>query len=178
MARLLHVSVASGLVLCLASPLLAQSPPQPPTSTTPPGSQTSAGQPAVPDLTRTLDKVKRALRFEPPLRLDDEQLRFYVQVVATAPRFEDFVGSYDLRYGPVRGAPMTHQEFLNMVTPKELYGSGGIKASEMLQFALVNWLGQAIIKKGIEELREARNDAEARAIRERIDRELAALRGK
>ena len=65
------------------------------------------------------------------------------------PTFREFIGDYDLMNGPTRGGnPMTHQEFLNMVTPKEMYGSGGIRPTEMLQFALVNWLGQALIKKG------------------------------
>jgi hypothetical protein len=34
---------------------------------------------------------------------------------------------------------------------------------------------QALIKKGMQEIREARNEREVHAIRERIERELAAL---
>jgi hypothetical protein len=40
----------------------------------------------------------------------------------------------------------------------------------------VNWLGQAIIMKGLEEIRKARSEREIAEIRARIDRELAALR--
>lgn len=155
-------------VLLSGAPALASQ-----TASTPPA-QTGASSAE----SRDLDKIKNALSAPPALKLDDDKLRFYIQIIARQPRFEDFIGTYDLKYGPVRGAPMTHQEFLNMVTPKELYGSGGITAPELLQFALVNWLGQAIIKKGLEELREARTEAQRRAIRERIDRELAALAGK
>jgi hypothetical protein len=63
-----------------------------------------------------------------------------------------------------------------MVTPRELYGSGGITASEILQFTATNWLGQLLIRRGLEELKEAKTEREAREIRERIDRELRALR--
>jgi hypothetical protein len=91
--------------------------------------------------------------------------------------FAEYVKGYDLWNGPTKGGnPMTHQEFINMVTPRELYGSGGITASEILQFSFTNWLGQMLLRRGMEELREAKTEKEAREIRERIDRELRALR--
>ena len=73
---------------------------------------------------------------------------------------------------------MTHQDFLNHVTPRDFYGSAGIKATELLQFSIVNWLGQSLAKKAIESFRNARDESELRAIRARIEQELAALRGK
>jgi hypothetical protein len=125
-----------------------------------------------------LERVKAQLNRAPVLKLDDNQLRFYVEVIGKQPSIADVIGSYDLINGPTRrGAPMTHQEFLNMVTPQEFYGSQGIKSYELLQFALTNWLGQQIIKKAIEDLRNAKSDREVAEIRARIDRELAALKG-
>ena len=64
----------------------------------------------------------------------------------------------------------------SMVTPEELYGSGGIRASELIQWSAVNALGYALIKKAIGGIRNARTDAEIDEIRKRIDRELEALR--
>jgi len=148
-------------------------PAQPPSAAPQPAQPPSAAQ-AVSEL----ERVKAQLNRAPGLKLDDQQLRFYVEVVAKQPSIADLIGSYDLINGPTRrGAPMTHQEFLNMVTPKELYGSGGIKAHELLQFAVTNWLGQQIIKRALEDLRNARTEREVQEIRTRIDRELAALRG-
>jgi len=63
-----------------------------------------------------------------------------------------------------------------MVTPKEMNSSGGITAMETLQFAFTNWLGQSLVKKAIEDLRNAKSEREVQEIRDRIDRELAALR--
>jgi len=135
-------------------------------------------KPADPSLPVDVEKIKTALERPNTLRLDDSQLRFYATVTAKVPTFEDFVGDFDLRNGPVPRAGMTHQEFLNMVTPKELYSSAGITATEMLQFANTNWAAQQVIKKGLQEIRQARTQREIQAIRERINRELAALAGK
>jgi hypothetical protein len=146
-------------------------------------SQQQSAQPANPPPTAAqaaadLERVKAQLNRAPVLKLDDNQLRFYVEVIGKQPSIADVIGSYDLINGPTRrGAPMTHQEFLNMVTPQEFYGSQGIKSYELLQFALTNWLGQQIIKKAIEDLRNAKSDREVAEIRARIDRELAALKG-
>ena len=150
---------------------------------TAPSSPQQSTQPANPPPTAAqaaadLERVKAQLNRAPVLKLDDNQLRFYVEVIGKQPSIADVIGSYDLINGPTRrGAPMTHQEFLNMVTPQEFYGSQGIKSYELLQFALTNWLGQQIIKKAIEDLRNAKSDREVAEIRARIDRELAALKG-
>lgn len=136
---------------------------------------TTASQ--APQVPANLDRIREAVKRPPALQIDDGQLKIYVEVIAKWPRFDEHVKGYDLMNGPTRGgAAMTHSEFLRMVTPKEMYGSGGIGAPEMLQFALVNWLGKAIIQKGLEAIRNARSDREIQEIRERIDRELAALK--
>src|SRR5690606_27838956 len=89
----------------------------------------SGGGPAtaeqVPDVTvpitgADLARIRKALDSSPSVRLDDGQLRFYVQILAKQPSFADYVKGYDLRHGPTKGGnPMTHQEYLSMVTPKE-----------------------------------------------------------
>jgi hypothetical protein len=73
---------------------------------------------------------------------------------------------------------MTHSDFLSMVTPKDLYGSGGIRPLETLQWGLVNHVGWWAIRKLYKELNETVDERRKQAIRDQIDRELAALRGK
>jgi hypothetical protein len=128
--------------------------------------------------TQEVDLVKRGLSQGVFLNLKPELLRFYSRIDAKAPRtFADYAKGYDFWNGPTKGGnPMTHQEFLNMVTPRELYGSGGIKATELLQFAFTNWLAQTVVRRGLEELKEAKSEKDAKEIRERIDRELAILK--
>jgi len=130
-----------------------------------------------------IDQIRRQLEQQPAVRLDDQQLRFYVLVLGKEPpKFMDFIGDYDLRNGPTKGgAPMTHQEFLSMVTPKELnelMGSTSSSAFAMAQAAVMNAAVQTLLKKGLEEMRQAYDEHERQAIRDRIDRELAALLSK
>ena len=129
-----------------------------------------------------IERIQEAVQRQPSVKLDDHQLRFYVLVLAKEPNFvADFAKNYDFRNGPTkRGAAMTNSEFLNMVTPKqlnELLGSTSASSFAMFQAALMNAGAQAMIKKAMQEIREARNEHEVRVIRERIERDLAALNG-
>lgn len=133
---------------------------------------------ALPITPGDLDRIRKALESSSPvLKIDDGQLRYYVQILAKQKTFADYVKGYDLLNGPTKGGnPMTHREFLALVTPKEFYSSGGITAWEQLQFALTNYLGQTFVKKAIEDLQHARDAREVDEIRDRIERELSALR--
>jgi hypothetical protein len=150
-----------------------------PTTPTPPVPPQTDGAPK-PPLPIDLQHIKEQVEKQPAVKLDDQQLRFYVLVVGKEPKFNfnDFIGDYDLKNGPTKGgAAMTHQEFLDMVTPKalrELQGATSGSSFAIFQSALMNAGVQALIGK----LRAARDDHERQAIRDQIDRELAALLGK
>jgi hypothetical protein len=172
--RLLGFSLVVSLTATSAVWAQDQAPPPTP----PQSSQSSSAAASAEQATSDLERVRAQLNRAPTLKLDEQQLRFYVEVVAKQPSIADIIGTYDLINGPTKGGnPMTHQEFLNMVTPKEMYGSQGIKPGELLQFALTNWLAQQAIKRAIEDIKNARTEREVQEIRARIDRELAALRG-
>lgn len=145
--------------------------------------QTTAKPAAAPDPSAAaisgedLSRIRKALETTPTVALGRDQLRYYVRIVAQRPDFLSFMNGYDFRNGPTRrGNPMTHQEFLAMVTPKEMNSSGGITAMETLQFAFTNWLGQSLVKKAIQDLGNARSEREVQEIRDRIDRELAVIK--
>nr|PZN88283.1 MAG: hypothetical protein DIU54_02705 [Acidobacteriota bacterium] len=146
---------------------------------TSPGAETGTTeepQVVVPVTPGDLARIRRALDGPPALRIDDADLRFYVQVLATQPTFAEYVKGYNFLEGPTRrGNPMTHAEFLTMVTPKEMYSSVGITARETLELAFTNWLAQTLIRRAFEDLQRAKDEREIQAIRDRIDRELAML---
>ena len=174
-------SVVLSLVLTLGvggvSPALAQTTDQPAQGQSV-STPAQGGSAAAPVLPVDLNRIRRQLEQDPAVRFVQSDLRFYLTVTERLPTFKDFVGDFDLRNGPVPYAGMTHQEFLNQVTPKNLYSSGGITATDMLQWSLFNWAAQSIIKKGFDALRKAKSEREASAIRRQIDRELAALIGR
>ena len=191
--RLALTALLSGVVPTLAS---AQEsvPPAPPAPT--PGPAAPAAQNPVPEaqasqspktdpLPVDLANIEEhAKRKQAAVRLDDEQLRFYMLVLAKAPKFklEDWVVNYDLMNGPTKGgAAMTHAEFLNMVTPKELkelFGATSSSSFAMFQAAVMNAVGQSLISKAVRDMRRADTDRDIQTIRERIDTELSSLLGK
>lgn len=160
------VALLTLLGVLLPPVLAAQT--QPPTQTPPAKS---------PD---DLERIKAALKRPNTIILTDTQVRFYAEIRARFPSVEEMFKGVDLLYGPRAGGPaMTHAEYLSMVTPREtVASSGGIKPTEMLQFAITNWLGQMLVRKALEEINNAKSEAEVEAIRERISKELAALTGK
>jgi hypothetical protein len=134
-----------------------------------------------PQLPVDIQRIKQEAERQPAVKLDEQQLRYYVLILAKAPKFSfsNVVGDYDLMNGPTKGgAPMTHSEFLAMVTPKELnelFGATSGSSFAMFQAAVMNAAGQSLIKKAVQELRNAHNDREIAAIRQRIDSELLSL---
>jgi hypothetical protein len=110
-----------------------------PSSTTPPVAQrptaAASGAPrADPSSTRPaagpsqdVDRVRAALLRKPTMNLDANRLRFYVEIATKRPTFSEFAKDYDFVNGAAKGGdPMTHQEFLDLVTPKELRHTGGL----------------------------------------------------
>jgi hypothetical protein len=74
-----------------------------------------------------IDRVRAALSRKPRVNLDANRLRFYVEIATKRPTFSEFAKDYDFVNGPTKGGnPMSHQEFLDIVTPKELRHTGGL----------------------------------------------------
>ena len=141
----------------------------PPAKTPPQSSQT----PAEP-LPVNLDKIRTDLQ-KPRLNINEDRARFYLEVHPPAISFMSLVGNYDLKKGPAGGAALTMRQMNQMMTPREMYGSAGITATDLLQFAATNYAAQTLIKRAVAEIRQAKSQQEVNEIRARIDRELSAL---
>jgi hypothetical protein len=176
-SRFLVTAAALALASGAAVPAAAQAPEQPQKPTTAEVSRTAPKSATdIPMSPEELARLRKAVETPSVLTSDTQLARFYLEVVAPQSRYIERIFQQDLMNGPVPGAGMTHQEFLNMVTPRELYGSAGISVLELLQGAVFNWAAH----KGVEKLkdwREAREAARLQAIRLQIERELAATRG-
>lgn len=112
--------------------------------------------------------------------VDASSMRIYVSTVAPFPKFTDIVGDFNLRTGPVPHAGMTHQEFVQSTRPNKLYSSVGITVGQAIQGTLLAYASTKafeLLRKGALALREAKTEAEKKAIQARIEKELAALRG-
>jgi hypothetical protein len=140
--------------------------------TTPPPTPPAAELPV--DLGRIREGLQQPV---PAKRFDDGRLRFFAKTDEKVVSFEALTFGFNLFQGPVPGAGMTHQEFLNQVTPKYLHSSGGIRAIESLQWGLVNYAAIWTVKRLYKELSEAKTSMRKKQIQDQIDRELAALKG-
>src|SRR6188768_1136656 len=168
-----NATIATGLIFTLlAGPASAQSqaPPPPPTTqlpvptptATPTPTPTPQAQPLALAPSKTispeiLDRIREALGRESSFRIEDGQLRFFVEVVGHWPSFAEYTKGYDLVNGPTGYAnPMSHAEIVTM--------------------AAVNVVGQWALRKAITKWATSRKDKEMREIQEMIDAELAALK--
>jgi hypothetical protein len=167
------------VAIAVARPAAAQTPPPdpkaiPPGQVTPPTGQASTALALPVDV----DKIRTALEKPQPLHINDQYLRFYLEVRPAPVTFMYWVGNFDLMKGAVPGAAVTGRDLAAMMTPREMYSSAGITATDMLQFAATNFAAQTLIRRAAEEIRNAKDQKQVSEIRARIDRQLSALMGK
>jgi hypothetical protein len=109
---LVAIAVAAALT---ATPVLAQEQSEPLPEVT--------NRPAAvdPDIPVSLDRIRRGLAAQPRTREVKNGLRleYYVDVFGKSPDLQLFAPEMNLTNAPVMYGGMTHQEFLQVVTPEE-----------------------------------------------------------
>lgn len=154
------------LVLCAAA-----APAQP--SAAAPGSAAGpSGAPA--ELPVSVERVQRALARPPAIRLAEERPVFRVEVVSRKLSIEDILGP-DYLKGPVPGGGMTHQEFLDMVTPKDLRGYAAYSNREAMTIAATSLALKWALQKAMHRYRTAADARAREAAREEVEAALADL---
>ena len=130
----------------------------------------------------SLERIQRKLMRDPAIKLDkqppdpDRGLpRFRVQVDAPALTIEQILGPDFLR-GPVPATGMTHQEFLDLVTPTDVRGYAAFTNKEGITVALTSTALQWALKSALEEWRGAKDERAREAARKEVEETLAALR--
>ena len=166
------LSSLSAIVLALA---LGGTPQQ---SSTPSGSGEQS-QPSSPgavqaepvDLPVDVDKIQRALSRPAALKTTTTRPVFRVEVFARKPTVADILGP-DYLIGPVPYGGMTHQEFLNMVTPTEYRGYSMFTNKEGMMVAASSLVLQWALMKAVDKLKDARDERAKEAARREV---LAAM---
>ena len=164
-------------ILLLIAAALLTGPPQQATSqpsmvSNPDGSARTAA-PADEDLPVSLDRIRRALARPPALNMNGKPV-FRVEVFGRKPTIEDILGP-DFLKGPVPYGGMTHQEFLNMVTPKDVQGYAAFTNKEGMTVAATSLALQWALQKAIHKFEQARNEREKEAARREVQDALADL---
>jgi hypothetical protein len=137
----------------------------------------SSGQVAVdPDaLPVNVKRIQRVLSHPPAIRPETSRMVFRVEVFSRKPTIDDILGP-DWRKGPTPGGTMTHQEFLNLVTPQDVQGYAAFDNKQALTVAATSFALQRALKQAVQKFEDARTERQKEAAKKEVDEALAALR--
>lgn len=142
------------------------------------GSSSTASAPSTSspstDLPVSLDRIQRALSKPAPIQLKEQTPVFRLEVFGRKPTLEDILGE-KFWIGPTPYGGMTHQEFLDMVTPPEARPYGGFTGGHLLAEIGLTYAEQWALKQAIRKFRDAREEHEREAARKEVMEALAAL---
>ena len=169
-------------LLLTAAAALPQEPQTPPaTSATtsqkpsnPPTSDGSAGA-----LPVSLDRIRDKLSNPPAIKVEEQPFVFRVEVLGRKLTIEDILGP-DYLKGPMPAVAggMTHQEFLDQVTPKDVQGYAAFSNGEAATVAATSFAFQAgvwALQKAMHKYAEAKQEREREAARKEVQQALEEL---
>jgi hypothetical protein len=123
----------------------------------------------------SIDRIQRRLAQEPAIRPNDARQVFRVQVIGRSPTIDEILGP-NWRRGPVPASAMSHQEFLNMVTPRDVQGYAAFDNRQALMVAATSFALQWGLRQAMQKLDDARSERQREAAQREVDQALSALR--
>jgi hypothetical protein len=126
------------------------------------------------DLPVSVERIQRALSRPPSIKLRGERPVFRVEVLGRKMTIEDILGP-DYLKGPVPQSGMTHQEFLDMVTPKDYQGYAPYTNREAFSIAASSFALKWALQKAIHKYETAQQDRDREAARKEVQEALAEL---
>ena len=123
----------------------------------------------------SLDKIQKAVTRPQAIKLTEERSVFRVEVFSEKPTIEDILGP-DYLKGPVPYSGMSHQEFLDMVTPKDVQGYAAFSNGQGMVVAATSIALQWALQHAIDKYKEARNERAKEAAQKEVRDALDALR--
>jgi hypothetical protein len=126
------------------------------------------------ELPVSLGRIQRALSTKPALELKEKNPVFRLEIFGRKPTIEDILGER-FWIGPTPYGGMTHQEFLDKVTPQWAQAYGGFSGKSLLQATALTLMEQWALKGAIQKFRSAINNHEREAARKEVLDALAAL---
>ena len=132
------------------------------------------------DLPVSLSRIQRALAAPPALKILEPRMRdgrpvYRVDIEGAKIDLRALLAKDALR-GPVPYGGMTHQEFLDMVTPDDVRGYAAFSNAEGITVAATSIALQWAVLKAIDALKKAKDAREQDAARKEVEEALEALR--
>jgi hypothetical protein len=143
---------------------------------TPDSTTTETKEPAIKaeDLPVSIDRIQRALAAPKPIELKEQHPVFRLEIFGKKPTIEDVLGE-KFWIGPTPYGGMTHQEFMNMVTPQLAQPYAGFTGKYLLAETALTLAEQWALKEAIRKFRDSKEEREREAARKEVLDALAAL---
>jgi hypothetical protein len=166
-------------ILLQATPATPGTAPASPDPLAKPPPNSSAGEPAD-DLPVSLSRIQRALSAAPALKMLEPQMRngrpvFRVDIEGEKIDLRTLLAKESLR-GAVPYGGMTHQEFLDLVTPDDVRGYAAFSNAEGITVAATSIALQWAVLKAMDALKKAKDAREQESARKEVEDALEALR--
>jgi hypothetical protein len=171
-SRLAGAIVALCVIVYGPPPATAQTPDGQPV---PPTDGSAAGGVNPDRLPVDIGKIQRALSRPPAITLETKRSVFRIEIFGRKPTIEDILGP-DYQRGPAPAGAMTHQEFLNMVTPTDVRGYAAFDNRQGITVATTAFALQWALQKAVQKFNDAKEQRAREAARKEVEEALAELR--
>jgi hypothetical protein len=177
----LRMTFSAVLMACLlAAAPASQVQPTPPEPPQPPATATASAESSNGELPVSLARIQRALASPPSIRIVEGPSRngrplYRVDVEADKIDIHALLGTADLTRGAVPYGGMTHQEFLDMVTPNDVRGYAPFSNGEGMMIAATSIALQWAVLKAVDKLKRAADERAKSAARAEVEEALEAL---
>ena len=178
----MSVPVVLLAVLLTGSPQQAATPPEPESTPQTSSSEkpSQSTESTTTELPVSLKRIQRALSAPSPLRLVETRTRdgrqiFRVDIEGEKIDIQELIGRDSLR-APATYGGMTHQEFLDLVTPDDVKGYAAFSNGQGMVVAATSIALQWAALKAIDKFKEAKDSRAKEAARKEVEEALEARR--
>ena len=141
-----------------------------------PQSDTVDATPINPDaLPVNISRIQKAISRPAAIRPDSVRPVFRVTIFSRSPTIDDILGP-NWRQGPTPLGAMTHQEFLDLVTPNDVKGYAAFDNKQAAVVAATSFALKWAVTKAMTKLDEAITERQKEAARKEVAEALAALK--
>ena len=126
------------------------------------------------ELPISVARIQRKLSRPAMMRTVGDRPVFRVEVLGRKPTIEDILGP-DYLKGPTPGGAPSHQDFLDLVTPKDVQGYAAFNNREGFMVAATSFALKWALQRAIHKFETAKADREREEARKEVQEALADL---
>jgi hypothetical protein len=123
----------------------------------------------------SLRRIQKALSRSPAIKPESVRPVFRVTIFSRSPTIDDILGP-NWRQGPTPLGAMTHQEFLDLVTPTDVKGYAAFDNKQAAVVAATSFALQWAVTRAMKKLDQAFTEREKEAARKEVAEALADLK--